>query len=153
MQWTLRYGEFQNLIEKISPAFKEYGIELGGQYKFGNDRPAPGIKDVSYPKSLRFSDWPDRFFVAGKDPRIIEVETVMALAELNAFMKKLQDRFGAGLSSHFKSPVTMSLLFELNNNRPAYVNKVLSDTLQQTKGQNLDDSDFNSLRKKLLASI
>ena len=77
----------------------------------------------------------------------------MALAELNAFMKKLQDRFGAGLSSHFKSPVTMSLLFELNNYRPAYLNKVLSDTLQQTKGQNLDDSDFNSLRKKSLASI
>src|SRR5215204_3402411 len=91
MQWTLRYGEFQNLIEKISSAFKEYGIELGGQYKFGNDRPAPGIKDVS--------DWPDRFFVAGKDPRIIEVETVMALAELNDFMKKLQDRLRVGLSS------------------------------------------------------
>jgi hypothetical protein len=42
----------------------------------------PGIKGVSDPKSLLFSDWPDRFFVAGKDPRIIEVETVMALAEL-----------------------------------------------------------------------
>jgi len=113
MQWTLRYGEFQNLIEKISPAFKEYGIELGGQYKFGNDRPVPGIKGVSDPKSLRFSDWPDRFLVDGKDPRIIEVETVMALAELKAFMKKLQDRFGVGLWSRFKSPVTMSLLFPL----------------------------------------
>jgi hypothetical protein len=63
-----RYGEFQNLIEKISPSFKEYGIELGGQYKFWNDRPVPGIKGVSDPKSLLFRDWPDRFFVAGKDP-------------------------------------------------------------------------------------
>ena len=70
----LCYGEFQNLIEKISPSFKEYGIELGGQYKFWNDRSVPGIKGVSDPKSLLFSDWPDRFFVAGKDPRIMEVE-------------------------------------------------------------------------------
>lgn len=61
----------------------------------------PGIKGVSDPKSLLFRDWPDRFFVAGKDPRIIEVETAMALAELNAFMKKLQDRSRVGLSSHF----------------------------------------------------
>jgi hypothetical protein len=104
----------------------EYGIELGGQYKFGNNKPVPGIKGVSDPRNLRFGEWPDRFFAAGKDPRIIEVETMMAIAELNAFMKKLQDKFGSGLSDHFRSPVTVSLLFELNNNRPAYVNKVVS---------------------------
>jgi hypothetical protein len=46
----------------------------------------------------------------------------------------------------------MSLLFELNNNRPAYVNKIVSDTLQQTKAQSLDDSDFNSILKKEIIS-
>jgi hypothetical protein len=75
------------------------------------------------------------------------VETVMAIAELNAFTKKLQDRFGVGLSAYFKSPVTVSLLFELNNNRPAYV-KVVLDTLQQTKGQTLSGSDFNNILRK-----
>ena len=49
-------------------------IELGGQYKFWNHRPVPGIKGVSDPKSLLFRDWPDGFFVAGKDPRIIEAD-------------------------------------------------------------------------------
>lgn len=151
MQWTLRYGEFQRLIERASSAFKEYGIELGGQYKFGKDKPVPGILGVSDPKNLRFGNWPDRFFAAGKDPRIVEVETEMAIAELNAFTKKLQDIFGVGLSAYFKSPVTVSLLFELNNNRPAYVNKVVLDALQQTKGQTLNDSDFiNILRKEII---
>jgi|SRR5215207_4157773 len=148
MQWILRYGEFQKLIEKAPGAFSEYGIELGGQYKFGNNKPVPGIKGVSDPRNLRFGEWPDRFFAAGKDPRIIEVETIMAIAELNAFMKKLQDKFGRGLSDHFRSPVTVSLLFELNNNRPAYVNKVVIDTLQQIKGKSLSDSDFNNILKK-----
>lgn len=72
----------------------------------------------------------------------------MAIAELSAFMKKLQDKFGPGLSDHFRSPVTVSLLFELNNNRPAYVNKVVLDTLQQTKGQSPSDSDFNNILRK-----
>jgi hypothetical protein len=45
----------------------------------------------------------------------------------------------------------VSLLFELNNNRPAYVNKVVLDALQQTKGQTLKDSDFiNILRKEII---
>jgi hypothetical protein len=72
------------------------GIELGSQYKLGKDKPVPGILGVSDPQNLRFGNWPDRFFAAGKDPRIAEVETVMASAELNAFTKKLQDRFGVG---------------------------------------------------------
>jgi hypothetical protein len=148
MQWTLRYGEFQRLIDRVPDAFKEYGIELGGQYKFGKDKPVPGVLGVSDPKNLRFGNWPDRFFEAGKDPRIVEVETIMAIAELNAFVKKLQDTYGAGLSNHIKSPITVSLLFELNNNRPAYVNKVILDTLQQTKGQSLNDSDFNNILRK-----
>jgi hypothetical protein len=148
MQWTLRYGEFQKLIERAPGAFSTYGIELDGQYKFGNNKLVPGIKGVSDPRNLRFGEWPDRFFAAGKDPRIIEVETIMAIAELNAFMKKLQDKFGPGLSNYFRSPVTVSLLFELNNNRPAYVNKVVMDTLQQIKGKSIRDSDFNNILRK-----
>jgi hypothetical protein len=148
MQWTLRYGEFQRLIEKAPGAFKEYGIEIGGQYKFGKDKPVPAISGVIDPKNLRFGNWPDIFFAAGKDPRIVEVETLMAIAELNAFIKKLQDRYGAELSNYFKSPITVSLLFELNNNRPAYVNKVVLDTLQQTRGKSLADSDFNNILRK-----
>jgi hypothetical protein len=53
-----------------------------------------------------------------------------AIAELNAFTKKLQDRFGVGLSKYFDSPISMSLLLEFTNNRPAYPNKVVLDALE-----------------------
>jgi peptidoglycan hydrolase-like protein with peptidoglycan-binding domain len=147
MQWTLRYGEFQRLISQVPDAFKNFGIELGGQYNFGKST-VPGIKGVTNPNELRFGNWPDRFFVAGKDPRIIAVEIRMAIDELNAFQNKLQSKFGTGLSDHFGSPTTVTLLFELNNNRPAYVSNVVSRTIQQTSGQDLTDADFNNILRK-----
>jgi hypothetical protein len=81
-----------------------------------------------------------------------EFGNIQTIAELNAFTKKLQDRFGVGLSKYFESPITMSLLFEFNNNRPAYANKVVLD-LEQTKGQSLSDYDFNNYKRILVRKI
>ena len=147
MQWTLKYGELQKLISQIPDIFREYGIELEDQYVFGKNT-VPGIKGVSNYNELRSSEWSDRFFKAGQDARIIEVETKMAIDEVNAFQNRLAKKFGTGLSSHFGSPTTVALLFELNNNRPAYVNSVVPRTLQQVSGQNLADSDFNNILRQ-----
>jgi hypothetical protein len=144
MQWTLKYGELQKLISQIPDIFREYGIELEGQYTFGKNT-VPGIKGVSNYNELRSAEWSDRFFKAGQDARSIEVETKMAIDEVNAFQNRLAKKFGTELSTHFGSPTTVSLLFELNNNRPAYVNSVVPRTLQQVGGQNLAESDFNNI--------
>lgn len=79
------------------------------------------------------------------DTRIIEVETKMALNQLNSFETKLSGKFGNSLSGHFNSATTVATLFELNNNRPAYVNDVVKHTLEKTNGLNISDDDFNKV--------
>ena len=149
MQWTLRYGELQKLISQVPDVFKEYGIELGGTYTFvdqksGRTDRVPGIKEVSVPNELRNSIWAEKFFKAGQDPRIIQAEVKMAIDQLNTFENKLRKSFQKDWSPYLDSPTARALVFELLNNRPAYVYPVIYRTLQQTNGQNINEQAFNN---------
>jgi peptidoglycan hydrolase-like protein with peptidoglycan-binding domain len=148
MQWTLRYGELQKLISQVPDVFKEYGIELAGTYNFGHGTKAdrvPGIKGVTDPNELRNSIWADKFFKAGQDPRIIQAEVKMAIDELNTLYNKLRTAFQKNWSTNLDSPIARALVFELHNNRPAYVYPVIYRTLQQINGQNISEQALNNL--------
>ena len=106
----------------------------------------PGIKGLANPNDLRQNlDWLEKFFKAGQYLRIVEIETKMALDELKNLQTQLASKFGNGLSSHYGSNDILAVLFELHNNRPAYVNNVVTHTLQQTGGQNISDVDFHKI--------
>jgi Putative peptidoglycan binding domain len=129
IQWTLKYGELQNLIKHAPALFKAYDIELGGQYKIPNLKNGKiisyatptGIKGVANYQDLRNITWSERFLKAGQDPGIVAVETKMVLDELNSFLNGLTKTHGNDISRHYASTLAVAILFELHNNRPAYV--------------------------------
>jgi len=133
IQYTLA-GQLQELIEMAPQAFARYGIQLGPtttlKRSIGNVR-VKGIQGVKDLQELRGLEWVVKFFLAGLDPDVIAAQ-----------VKKAQDEFAAVEHDHlgavsgmplFQRPRVKAIIFELNNNRPAYVGATVSRTAAEAK--------------------
>ena len=76
-QWTLRWGELQDLIGRAPEAFARHGIRLaphGTTYTFSSkgktwtQRAIDGVPDK---ETLRNEDWGRRFYLAGLEPEAV----------------------------------------------------------------------------------
>ena len=91
MQWTLKYGELQDLVKRVSNEFKPFGIEIEGTYLFkSNSVPpkshsVPAFKGVTNYNILRGLDWAEKFYRAGLQEEIVIAETKKALEQLHAY--------------------------------------------------------------------
>lgn len=150
MQWTLKYGELQDLVRRISNEFKPFGIELEGTYVFktNSDPPkshsVPAFKGVTDYNILRGQDWAEKFYRAGLQEAIIVEETKKALEQLHAYEKR-NGLFGSAWNNHFKNPTAVSLIFEAHNNLPVAAKNALKNTFTQTKDQIITDKEFNEI--------
>jgi hypothetical protein len=151
MQWTLKYGELQDLIKRVSDGFKNFGIELEGVYLIkSKSDPASkavralGIKGVTDYNLLRSQEWAEKFFRAGLDEAIITEETKKALEELHAY-ESTNTLFGSIWNNHFKNPTAISLIFEAHNNLPVAARGALKNTFDQTRGQSITDKEFTEI--------
>ena len=150
MQWTLKYGELQDLIKRISSEFKTFGIELDGIYTFKTksfpvkSHSVSAIKGVTDYNVLRSKEWAEKFYRAGLQEEIIVEEIKKALEQLHAYENR-NGLFGASWNNHFKNTTAISLIFEAHNNLPVAAKNALKNTLTQTKDQSLTDKQFNEM--------
>jgi len=150
MQWTLKYGELQDLVKRISNEFKPFGIEIEGAYVFktNTDPPkshsVPAFKGVTNYNILRGQDWAEKFYRAGLQEPIILAETKKALEQLHAYENR-NGLLSTAWNNHFKNPTAISLIFEAHNNLPVAAKNALRNTLTQTKDQTITDKEFNEI--------
>ncbi len=131
LNWTIRSGQLQNLIARAPAAFRKYGIELYGKYRFGN-AVVPGIKGAGDPQDLRNLTWAQRFYRAGLDPDIITAEVKHALDTFRKSREKMVRAAGEYFLPYYrKSPVLRALLHETVNSRPAYAYAALKRAVQR----------------------
>ena len=131
MQYTLA-GSLQELIAAAPDAFARYGIKLSKtKLKIKSGVEATGIEGVSDAKELRGLEWATRFFRAGLDPDVIAAQVKMAQAE---FAKLTKDKLGSvSGDAMFQTGRVKAIIFELNNNRPAYVSATVRKTAAEHK--------------------
>jgi hypothetical protein len=131
MQYTLA-GRLQELIALAPEAFARYGIKLSTtRLKIKTGVEATGIEGVTDAKELRGLEWATRFFRAGLDPDIIAAQVKLAQGE---FTKLTNDKLG-GVSGDamFQTARVKAIIFELHNNRPAYVSATVRKTAAEHK--------------------
>ncbi len=131
MQYTLA-GSLQELIAAAPDAFARYGIKLSKtKLKIKSGVEATGVEGVSDAKELRGIEWATRFFRAGLDPDVIAAQVKIAQAE---FAQLTKDKLG-GVSGDamFQTGRVRAIIFELNNNRPAYVAATVRKTAAEHK--------------------
>jgi hypothetical protein len=131
MQYTLA-GSLQELIAAAPDAFARYGIKLSKtKLKIKSGVEATGIEGVSDAKELRGLEWATRFFRAGLDPDVIAAQVKMAQAE---FAQLTKDKLGSvSGDAMFQTGRVRAIIFELNNNRPAYVSATVRKTAAEHK--------------------
>ena len=117
MQYTILYGELQELISKIPDAFARYGIVLEGTYTIGK-RTVRGIRDAARAADLRASLWVDRFMRAGFDDEINAAQAKMGLADVSKLTLRLRRIMGTKWSDALASARVRALVAEAHNNRP-----------------------------------
>ena len=132
-QWTLQFGELQDLITRVPGQFARYGIRLEGHLTIAGNK-VDGISGAT-PGELRGAYWAEKFFYAGLDTEIIAAEVQKALEDLGrvkgamAELKKQAVTAGTAWPAALDSPVANKLIGELDNNRPAYVRPVVRRAL------------------------
>jgi hypothetical protein len=131
MQYTLA-GSLQELIAAAPDAFARYGIKLSKtKLKIKSGVEATGIEGVSDAKELRGLEWATRFFRAGLDPDVITAQVKLAQAE---FAQLTKDKLGSvSGDAMFQTGRVRAIIFELNNNRPAYVSATVRKTAAEHK--------------------
>jgi hypothetical protein len=131
MQYTLA-GSLQELIAAAPDAFARYGIKLSkSKLKIKSGVEATGIEGVSDAKELRGLEWATRFFRAGLDPDVIAAQVKLAQAE---FAQLTKDKLGSvSGDAMFQTGRVKAIIFELNNNRPAYVSATVRKTAAEHK--------------------
>jgi hypothetical protein len=133
IQYTLA-GSLQELIEMAPDAFARYGIRLGPETtlkrSIGNVK-VKGIEGVKDLQDLRKLEWAVKFFLAGLDPDVIAAQVKKAQAE---FAEVTHDHLAvvSGMPL-FQTPRVKAIIFELNNNRPAYVGATVRKTAAEAK--------------------
>lgn len=169
MQWTILYGELQSFISRASGAFKKYGIELSGRYKFRTRRKkgdgtyywhewtVAGIKGASDKDDLRSLEWAMKFYRAGLDPDVLRAEAEFALEKLKEHKIRIVKNKKVGTSFlpyYGKSASLRALIHETFNNRPAYLYDALGRVAVQIKkigGAGLDQ--FTSLVHNAIKAV
>jgi hypothetical protein len=146
-QWTLRWGELQDLIGRAPEAFARHGIRLapvGTNYVFGSkgktwtQRAIEGVPDK---ETLRNEDWGRRFFLAGLEPEAVAAAARKALEDIAKLEQTVRAKHG--WSPHLESPRGRALLAELDNNRPAYVKDAVPRTLARAQARpGLGEDEF-----------
>jgi hypothetical protein len=132
IQYTMA-GELQELIAMAPEAFARYGIKLGPKLtlkRWGEpDLKVPGIEGVKDLQELRGLEWAVKFFRAGLDPEVIAAQVKKAQAD---FATVTKNHLGAvsGVPL-FQTPRVKAIIFELYNNRRAYV----ADTVRLTAAE------------------
>jgi hypothetical protein len=131
MQYTLA-GSLQELIEMAPEAFARYGIKLSKtKLKIKSGVEATGIEGVTDAKELRGLEWATRFFRAGLDPDIIAAQVKKAQGE---FAQLTKDKLGSvSGDAMFQTARVKAIIFEINNNRPAYVSATVRKTAAEHK--------------------
>jgi hypothetical protein len=131
MQYTLA-GALQELIGMAPEAFARYGIKLSTtKLKIKAGVEATGIEGVTDAKELRGLEWATRFFRAGLDPDVIAAQVKLAQGE---FAKLSKDMLGSvSGDAMFQGARVKAIIFELHNNRPAYVSATVRKTAAEHK--------------------
>jgi hypothetical protein len=131
MQYTLA-GSLQELIAMAPEAFARYGIKLTTtKMKVKKGVTATGIEGVKDMQELRGLEWATRFFRAGLDPDIIAAQVKMAQAE---FAQLSKDTLGSVSGEPlFQTSRVKAIIFELHNNRPAYVSATVRKAAAELK--------------------
>ncbi|MEM7039851.1 MAG: hypothetical protein AAF570_22955, partial [Bacteroidota bacterium] len=145
-QYTMA-GKIQKLIKRNEAAFADYGIELerddaGKEVKKtikehdGKKTKATWLKGMEKAADLRNSVWAMRFYEAGMDERIIIEQAKMALEYYEDFEKKADKHVkkGKDTTKFFQENVVKTALFEISNNRPAYVDDVIRKVQKDSAG-------------------
>ena len=152
-QWTLRWGELQDLIRRAPEAFARHGIRLAPSltYTFGSKggKPVPAIDGVPDPQALRSEDWARRFYLATLEPEALGAAAHKALEDIAGLEQRVRTQYG--WSPHLDSPRGRALLAELHNNRPAYVKAVVQQTLALARER--PGSDENGFLGLLISQI
>ena len=146
-QWTLRWGELQDLIGRAPEAFARHGIRLappGTSYAFGprgktwTKRAIDGVPDK---ETLRSEEWGRRFFLAALEPEAVAAAATKALEDVHKVEQHVRATYG--WSPHFESARGRALLAELDNNRPAYVQIVVPRVVARAKERpGIDEEAF-----------
>lgn len=133
-QWTLKWGELQDLIKRASGAFAKHGISLdpANTYRIGDAEPVPAIAGVRDPRELRSAEWSTRFFTASLEDEAIAAAVTKALEDIGKLERKIRSRHG--WAPPFDTPRGRALLVQLDNNRPAYIKVVVPRVLQRASG-------------------
>ena len=149
-QWTLRWGELQDLIGRAPEAFARHGIRLAPSltYSFrskgGKSKPFPAIDGVPDPEALRSEDWARRFYLAALEPEALAAAARKALEDIAGLEQRVRQQYG--WSPHLDSPRGRALMAELDNNRPAYVKAVVQQTLARARERpDIDENGFLGL--------
>jgi hypothetical protein len=149
-QWTLRWGELQDLIRRAPAGFARHGIRLAPSltYTFrskgGKPTVVPAIDGVPDPQALRSEDWARRFYLAALEPEALAAAARKALEDIAGLEQRVRTQYG--WSPHLDSPRGRALLAELHNNRPAYVKAVVQQTLALARERpDIDENGFLGL--------
>jgi uncharacterized protein YcbK (DUF882 family) len=152
-QWTLRWGELQDLIRRAPEAFARHGIRLAPSltYTFRSKgaKPVPAIDGVPDPQALRSEDWARRFYLAALEPEALAAAARKALEDIAGLEQRVRTQYG--WSPHLESPRGRALLAELDNNRPAYVKAVVQQTLALARER--PDIDENGFLERFISQI
>ena len=92
---------------------------------------ATGIEGVKDLQELRGIEWATRFFRAGLDSDVIAAQVKMAQAEFAQLAKDLIGSVSG--DAMFQTARVKAIIFELNNNRPAYVSATVRKTAAEHK--------------------
>lgn len=146
-QWTLHVGKLQDLIRRAPQAFARHGIHLDEsapkyQFRWG---PQTAIAGVPNKHDLRNRAWSQRFYLASLEPEAVLAAVQKALEDIGKLEKKargIASRSGHGWSTRFESARGRALLAQLDNNRPAYVKRVIPKVLARTASRGLSESQF-----------
>lgn len=125
LQYTILWGELQELIRRVSAAFARYGISLDGRYHFPKRRSVDGIRGAPHVSDLRSRVWVERFLRAAFDDEIIIAQVNMGLENVAKQTRRLQMALGSHWSADLASSRVRALMAETYNNRPRVITKVL----------------------------
>lgn len=155
-QWTLRWGELQDLISRAPAAFERHGIRLakdGSMYTFRSRTKSwqrPAIDGVPNAETLRNEDWSRRFYLASLEPEAIVAAAQKALEEIATLEAKVRKQYG--WSPHLNSPRGRALLVELHNNRPAYIRDAVPRTLARAGTDSSEDQFLKVFVEEIVAA-
>jgi hypothetical protein len=127
--------------------FGQYGLETGsitapagvaprGYFRLG----AVLLGDASAKENLRTLPWAYRFWLAGQDNDVREIQTLHAMKRINLFYRMDNRRIrGFHVGDYVTSEYGVALLLDQHVNRPGHVPRILANAVDQL--QNLVDID------------